>query len=479
MTLQDVPKWFDIFGPEAHGATIEERAASSSVRFVRSQDQMAEWTPPATGRQYTAREVLAYFGADFLKQLFFDEALVLPSTASEPAKTLRERREAFGFTRNELAKIVKLPEDIIIRAESPDYSNDIHHINKIAIALGLDDYVIGYVPGANGDPNLAVRLKEWRQAAKARGSSTVARFAEIAWVIAKQHKLQQHINPSVDLLADFTQSDDYGDPGKPVWEVAADLAAKTRETLGLSWSEPIMSLRDVCYRLSIPLIHAELNTDIAGATLANGNVRGIVANVDGNNGNVWVQRATVAHELGHLLWDPAEKLNLLITDSLTQIEVVDRKVFQMSHDWVEARANAFAVELLAPKEAVRENTPHLDIKDPAAIATAIRDNMEHFGLSATAMRYHLWNAFDRRFDINSVFKIDPEPTDEWKGREAYTDDFFVLKDTPLNRRGHFAGVVAKAEEQKWLTAESAAFYLNATTKEYAEHRVEILGLYAV
>lgn len=222
-------------------------------------------------------------------------------------------------------------------------------------------------------------------------------------------------------------------------------------------------------------------------TLATGDVRGIVVNVSGNDKNVWVQRATVAHELGHLLWDPAERLQALVVDERSQVEEIKRErqdvqnwSTQERQHWLnEARANAFAVELLAPQEAIRERTRTLDFSDYENIADAIRDNMEWFGLSATAMRYHLWNTFDRAFDLERVLSyLDPTPTDDWKGMESFTDDIFVFRETPISRRGYFAGLVAKAEQEGWLSEQAAAIYLNTDLSEYTKGRGEVIALYA-
>ncbi len=73
-------------------------------------------------------------------------------------------------------------------------------------------------------------------------------------------------------------------------------------------------------------------------------------NTQGLNGNVWVRRFTMAHELGHLLWDPDQRLQSLRVDTYRDLE--EDPVQRPGLDPVEARANAFAIELLAPQEYV-------------------------------------------------------------------------------------------------------------------------------
>jgi Zn-dependent peptidase ImmA (M78 family)/DNA-binding XRE family transcriptional regulator len=466
--------WLNIFGTEATGTSALDRAATSSVKFVRSQDELGLWKSSAKGRVFTAKEALLRFGPQRLIEVWQEGSAILQSKPTEPAKTLRERREELGLTQTDLAHNVGLSIDAIAKAESPDYPSSFNDLTRIAIVLGLDEAILGFQPGAGGDKSLAVRLKAWRNEVGA-SPNTIAKLSRITWIIATQRRLLQLFTPNSNPRPGFVHSEDYGSAYYPVWDVARDLAQETRRLLGFADTEPIPSLRELCHRLQVPLIHAELPSNIAGATLATGDTRGVVINVRGNNSNVWVQRATVAHELGHLLWDPAERLKYLVVDNFDQIEKIDRS----QNDWVEARANAFAVELLAPKTAIRESTRYLNTSDYEAIAQTIRDNMIRFGLSLTAMRYHLWNAYNREFDVEKVPSIDPSPTDEWKGTEQFTDDFFPLPNTSIERRGEFAGIVARAEKEKWLSEETAAFYLEADVDEYRDSAPKIMNLFDV
>ena len=470
----NAPVWYQIFGEEAKGKSPEERAKTSTVRFVRSQDELALWNSLSQGRVFKAKEALERFGAIRLQQVWEEGSAILPPTAMEPAKTLRERREALGLTQDELARYTKVPVGTIARAESPDYTNNIHDLARLSMALGLDEAVLGFEPGARGDTPIAVRLKAWRHN-NPTSARPVVTLSEATWIIATQNRFQRLLYPNTNPLAGFSPSYNYGGNSYPVWEQADYLAQETRRLLDFSTREPIASLRDVCHRLRVAFIRTELPVHIAGATLSTGDERGIVVNSSENTNNVWVQRATVAHELGHLLWDPKDKLDTLRVDNVEQIEKV---VYESPPpDYVEARANAFAVELLAPKAAIRERTGKLDLSDYEAIRAAIRDNMVHFGLSATAMRYHLWNAYGKGFDHTRVPFITPEPTEEWRSREQFTDDYFPLNDTPLSRRGEFAGLVVRAEQADWLAPEAAAFYLNASVEDYQQHAGEILTLF--
>lgn len=470
---QTSPSWLAIFGEESSGRTAKHRAETSRVEFVRSQDELGVRNPAASGRVFTAKEALRLFGPSRLEEVWRYGTAILPDSPAEPAKTIRDRREALGLTMHEIAHVAGISEELVAKAESPSVTSAVAHLDQLAMALGLDDSLLGIKPGAGGDTLLAVRLKAWNR--EVHSPNTVARLSRVSWVVATQSRLQKLLDVTSDPLKEFTQSDDYGEMLNPVWDVAGDLAQETRRILGYSELEPIRPLRDLFHRLQIPLIHSELPAYIAGATLLTGDTRGVVVNTEGNNKNVWVQRATVAHELGHLLWDPAERLQNLRVDNYDQIDRVNDE--RDDRDYVEARANAFAVELLAPKAAVAKFTGHLDTSNYGAICKAIRENMEHFGLSATAMRYHLWNAYDRSFALDRVPYIDPLPTDDWNGTEQYTDDFFEPRSTPMERRGEFAAVVVRAAMDKWLSEETAAFYLNTSVEEYRATAHQIAGLY--
>ena len=138
-----------------------------------------------------------------------------------------------------------------------------------------------------------------------------------------------------------------------------DLAEQAREHLGLG-DEPVPSMRSLVEdNLGIPVIQARLRNEIAGATVAvtdedGHECRGIVLNTVGQNQNVWVRRATLAHEVGHLLYDPEDRLEGIRVDTY---ETNDVNPESGSTDYVEQRANAFAIAFLAPLGAVRRVAP--------------------------------------------------------------------------------------------------------------------------
>jgi hypothetical protein len=204
--------------------------------------------------------------------------------------------------------------------------------------------------------------------------------------------------------------------------------------------------------------------------VAVGAVRGIAVNVSGLNKNDWVRRATIAHELGHLLWDPDQSLKSLVVDTFGDIE--DQPP-QLKLDPVEARANAFAIEFLAPQQHALEIFH--SSKDKEA---GIRDVMVHFGVSFTSAKFQIWNALERSISLDSFAVRDVEPTDEWKGRESFTNDYFIPRDVPISRRGYFAWYVVAAMRKGLISADSAASFLGCSEEELVADAEHIASFFA-
>jgi hypothetical protein len=58
-----------------------------------------------------------------------------------------------------------------------------------------------------------------------------------------------------------------------------------------------------------------------------------------------------------------------------------------------------------------------------------------------------------------------EPTPDWKGRESFTNDFFVSEDVPISRRGYFSLYVIEAMKDRLISVDSAASYLQISNDE--------------
>jgi len=457
-----------VFGIESQGSTPEERARTSTYQFVRSQDHLSLLKKTSTGHRLKACEALEIYGFDVLKEVHDYGSAILVCSEDEPAATLRIQREELGLSIHDVAKRTGLTDSQVNECENSANRSPIRSIEKLAAVLGLDDRLVSVIPGAKRDTNLAVRLKTIGQST-GLGPSAVLAFSEAAWVIRTQARLLNLLQIDRRLPTQFIPSANYGDVSYPVWKHGYYLANKTRELLGISADEPIV-LRDVCERLGVPLLQAELPKRLAGATVSSLGQRGIVVNTAGYNQNVWVRRATIAHELGHLIWDPESSLQQVRVDNYDDLFSYSRD----RSDFVEARANAFAVALLAPSDSVKQ--VFLSHSDSSV---GLRSVMERFGISYSAAKYHVSNSLDRSINIDSLVVDDVEPTDEWQGREAYTDDFFPIKDTASLRRGEFAGLVVSAEDKGLISSDTACGYLQTTQERYNSSKTSIISLYSI
>ena len=280
-----------------------------------------------------------------------------------------------------------------------------------------------------------------------------------------KNRLREWLDKKSKFLDNFTPSGEYGNASHPAFKIGYDLAHRTRDILGISQDEPIEPLRELCInRLALPVLRYELPPSIAGATIAN-NHSGIVVNVLGRNENVWVQRATIAHELGHLLWDPDQNLKKISVDAYNEID----KGWSNNKDseYVEQRANSFAAEFLAPME----------IAAKMYRTEGLRAVMEKFGVSFVLARYQVWNGLFHTEDFGS-FEVDSiDATDEWKGRESYTADFFPIESVPISRTGFFSGLVVMAEQEHLISKDTAVQYLQCSEAEYDKSKALIRGLF--
>ena len=427
--------------------------------FVRGKYQLARFKPgsPATGRRLTEHEVAEAYGTGVLAEVDAQMSAVLLASRGAIEHAIATRRTELGIDRSALARAVGVAQDTVMLAETNADQLGLRDIERIAFVLGLDPARLSVDERAGADPELGVRLRVLEVDA---GATTTGRltpravlcFAEAASIATTQHRLQAWLGKS-EAASDFEPSYDYG---PPAWRSGYGLAIRARSLLGIGL-QPIESMRDLVERrLGIPVIQAELPPTIAGATISSLGQRGIVLNTTGRNRHVWIRRTTLAHELGHMLFDPEEQLERVRVDPYDQM-ARDAEGGQLPDD-VERRANAFAVELLAPTQAVKQLVP--DVADVSA--TSIANVMSTFGIGRAAARYHVGNAWWRQAELPPESAIDAVPTDEQRAAENFTLDYFPIMDVPEQRRGRFALLTAEAVAAGLITADTAAQHLGCS-----------------
>ena len=351
-----------------------------------------------------------------------------------------------------------------MRIESGDADDvSMADIERIAFTLGLDEAQLAFRRGLAGGA-IAGRLKTLQTASPGIGlrqltPKSVTTLTEAASVIRTQYQLQESLG-LIGGARRFDPVDDYGNTTTPAWKVGYLLAGEARAELGLG-DRPLKSMRELAEMvLGIPVVQAELPQRIAGATIAvsDGELqtqRGIVLNTTGANENPLVQRATLAHEVGHLLFDPDQKLESVRVDSYAGLIANPEQTRPV--DYVEQRANAFAISFLAPIDAVLSLLdPPLSEDDVAAIAS-------RFGVSVTAARFHVENAFYRNYPVPTIDSSSID-TSEWSVAEEFL--YFPLEDAPIARWGRFAGLVVAAWKENLISLSTAAAYLNCDDEEF-------------
>ena len=306
-------------------ATDRETAARESTRkFVRSKSEMGpvyEGRNP-TGHIMTAWEAYTSFGFDILDEAIEYSGAILLETVGAIERTFKTRRNDLGLSIESVARAASVEAGIVKQAEELARDVPIQALEKIAFSLGLDERLLAFKENAGGDQQLAFRLKTLQQhdaEVSTLSPGTVLQFAEVASVIRVQSMLMDWLNHPNKVKA-FEPDHHYGSPVNPAWRLGYQLAGQARERLGLG-NVPVPSMRNLVEKvLGIPVVQAQLPLAIAGATITTSghnerDVRGVVLNTLGENANVWVRRATLAHELGHILYDPDEKLERLRVDS--------------------------------------------------------------------------------------------------------------------------------------------------------------------
>ena len=428
-----------------------------------------------TGRRLTAWEAYTTFGLDVIEEALEYSSAILKDTATATSDALRERRKELGLFHRSVRGAAKVSEWDIETAESTAHKVPIQNLERIAFVLGLDERHLAFKRDSGGDANLAYRLRTLQREPTSHtdpiSAGTALLFAEAASIIRVQHRLQSWLGLPAERY-EIYPVDDYGSPQSPAWRIGYNLAESARATLGLGRA-PIESLRDLAEkRLGIPVIQARLPDHIAGATVKTadeegGEARGVVLNTIGENENVWIRRSTLAHELGHLLFDPDDRLENLRVDSY-QDNQSDPELGD-AVDYVEQRANAFAIAFLAPNDAVQKIAP------TPVTEEGVANVMNTFGISHTAARHHINNCHYRQFDVPHGI-VETRPSDEQTAAENFTTDYFPLQDTPMQRRGRFAGLVATAYLENLISGHTGALYLNCAVDDFHENAEDLKSL---
>lgn len=456
----------DIFGFYDAELSVEEHARASTQRFVRTHTDLSFWSEGEGGLVLTAAQAREAFGWTVLRELLDRVTVPLIHRGCQVGPVLRERREEVQISVQQLARTTGLQVADIEAAEAGRRSMPMTVLTRLARALALDPLRIGFVENGGGDVSLGVRMRELQKVPTASLSPTlVLGLLEAAWVIGEQSRLEAQLDASrsraITRLGFRPRAlRDVAWP--PAWQQGADLAHETRRLLGYEAEEPIHALLpEVEDRLAIPVVPLRMPVNFAGATIENGGTRGIVVNLNGINANVWTRRMTVAHELGHLLWDPSDDLARLRVNRYSDLTANAQSLT----DLVEMRVNAFAAELLAPKAAVTRK-----YFEYGGGSEAVSRLTEEYGVSITALSWQLHNGSDGRIQQSRVRGVpNTKPSEKWRIDENRRTDFFVFDETPISRTGRFAEVSLQAYDMNVISDHTFAESLNTSQDRLRAH----------
>lgn len=452
----------DIFGTADGSLDPRTRALTSRERFVRSHTGLARWSDRATGQVLTAYQAYDTFGWPILSQLIDKPVAPIIRRGAEAAQAVRRCREHAGVTVRQLAQRAAVAESDILAVEAGRRRMPMAVLAKVAQTLGLSPTRIGIADDGGGDPALGVRLRQLRTETTAFTPAVVLGLMEAAWVISEQSQLESWLDPTrahIPTKLGFRPQPIRASIYPPAFEVGMTLAAQARTLLGYSPDEPIIGLLPKLEKeLGIPVVQVDIPGPFVGATIENGSFRGIAVNMGGINANVWTRRMTVAHELGHHLWDPSDDLRQLRIDERDDIEGNSKALA----DPIEVRANAFAAEFLAPQAAV----VHL-YEQYGGGPEAVSRLMQQFGVSFTALKWQLHNGSEGRINQATLRSlVNTTPSDAWKVDEGQRTDYFPFPTTAFVRRGRFVDLCISAMDANLISAETVASYMGVEKGEF-------------
>ena len=481
MTMEVDRRLARVFGPT--GATTEQEASRKSrVKFVRGRAQLSRLETGMRARQghvISAREAYDNYGFEVLAEAVEHGAALLLKEPNAAGHSIRRQRDSLGLTLDQVARHTGV--DVATMKHIEDCSGRdrvrVQELERVAFKLGLDEAQIAF-QGIAEDAAIAARLKQMGMGSSTAATKLSARsvltFAEAASVIRVQHRLMQRLGVESTQRAKFVPDGYYGTSQNPAWKVGQELSERARDVLDLG-RRPVKSMRALVEdTLCIPVIHVELaQRAIAGATISvtdgDETWRGIVLNLLGDNENPLVRRATIAHEIAHLLYDPDEYLNKVTVDTYEGLAYNPKNGTDFADNnesyYVEQRANAFAISFLAPIEEVH------DMAKPPFLGDDVSQVVSTYGVSVTAASYHVVNASYQ--DVEPPHHVPYDNGEEWKGVENFAVDYFRIHSTPITRRGRFARLVVEACNEGLISTETAAEYLCCSAADYQSHAHQI------
>jgi Zn-dependent peptidase ImmA (M78 family) len=352
---------------------------------------------------------------------------------------IRQRREAFGASIGDMAEWATLPAERWQAIESGE-SLSVAELGQVARALAID-------PGTflrGEERNVRRSVARFRQAANSipgmgtLESRTLALAAELGRIGGGLYRLLGRPLP----LSEMRKTEPVGNTDEP-WKQGYRLGAAARRSLKIPVG-PIVDLQTMLEGLGIhvaTLAFSEPFVD-AASLMEDGAMPIILLNQSSPRVELSLpRRATMAHELCHLLHDAGEQ-NLETRLSGENF---------VRDDGVERRARAFAPAFLAPRDEVQHwfrsgSRQHYSRPQSRVLALAKRWGLSWEGAVRHAKNCRLiQSATASRLveeSVHSEWRTEFEPGEVHRSNLPTIDDIEI---SPLCR-GHLADLVMEAYE---------------------------------
>ena len=381
-----------LFRVRDDGSDLETLASRSLTEFVRTQYQLGVANPTSTGYRMSSLEALHEYGWDILSEAADHGSAILVESDGEPYRALKDRANALGL------RMHKLFADASWSAsDADDFANErpipFRKLDRLASLLGIESKNIGK-SDAGGMDSVGARLRTLiADREQELTEDIVIAISEASRLIADYVAIRRLLGDSLvsnyyitDYSSIYKQIDDVkiGLRNYEPWQVGFQCADLVRKFLSIEEDDPVRGLATIVERsFDIFLLQTRSPGDFSGCSVERAGERAILLNRAFRGGNVFVMRAALAHELGHCLMDTASELANVHVD---QDRVFDSNVFE--HDAVESRANAFAVQLLAPRNSVVREYDRRGSGDHS-----VRAVMEIYGVSQSIVTRQISNSY--------------------------------------------------------------------------------------
>lgn len=331
-------------------------------------------------------------------------------------------------------------------------------LDSLARALGLELDVMlrGETDGGTGMFFRAIDSSTtFESFANAHDVSVYGNFCRATQRIHRLQHIVDNNNPSPRWLGHTNWSKSIKHQEMP-WAQGEALARHARNFFGLG-NTPIPSMRDFLRSIDVEVFflptEEKLHADVDGACICKP-APAILLNPL-YEGSPWRTRATLAHELCHLLIDLNGPNNFLLSRTLPSSTKSQKMSWGELEDYrnMEARANAFAAAFLAPKEGIKELLRKKKIKGNSPNAVLALSST--FGVSNEMAALRLKNINNKSDSwLNKVLsgaKETPHTTGFSYNESTNNDGLF---------NGKLKNLALKALEQKKISAIEARMYLD-------------------